>query len=279
VAIPIFNLAILLVLSSGFLHSVWNLYTKRSINKQVFLWFCQLAAIIIFLPWTIIEWDNAPITSTGGWIIVASMLLHGLYIYLLAAAYSIGDLSQMYPIMRGTSPLLVPLLGITLLNEKLSAVGWIGVLSILIGIVLLSNINFKRSESSSLRGPLLALAVGICIASYIVVDKVALNYVSAVVLNEATNIGNLLTLSWAVEDNDRGWNYRPCRILIVFVCLISGTCSTACSYEGDRNSIWNGHGNIYSAGKTRYKTIVYINLNYLGSYYLRSMGLISDENN
>jgi drug/metabolite transporter (DMT)-like permease len=197
VAIPIFNLAILLVLSSGFLHSVWNLYTKRSINKQVFLWFCQLAAIIIFLPWTIIEWDNAPITSTGGWIIVASMLLHGLYIFLLAAAFSIGDLSQVYPIMRGTSPLLVPLLGITLLNEKLSVVGWIGVLSILIGIALLSNINFKRSESSSLKAPLLALAVGICIASYIVVDKVALDYVSPVVLNEATNIGNLLTLSWA----------------------------------------------------------------------------------
>ena len=37
---------------------------------------------------------------------------------LLAAAYSIGDLSQVYPIMRGTSPLLVPLLGITLLNES-----------------------------------------------------------------------------------------------------------------------------------------------------------------
>ncbi|MNC64656.1 EamA-like transporter family protein [compost metagenome] len=39
--------------------------------------------------------------------------------------------------------------------------------------------------------------MGICIASYIVVDKIALNYVSAVLLNEATNIGNLLALSWA----------------------------------------------------------------------------------
>ena len=175
------------------------------------------------------------------------MLLHGLYIYLLAAAYSIGDLSQVYPIMRGTSPLLVPLLGTTLLNEKLSVVGWIGVLSILIGIALLSNVNFKRSESSSLKAPLLALAVGICIASYIVVDKVALDYVSPVVLNEATNIGNLLILSWAALNSkgiqkelsanwriiDRWWNYRTCRIFIVFVCLISGTSSTACSYEGE----------------------------------------------
>lgn len=192
-----FNLAILLVLSSGFLHSVWNLYTKRSINKKVFLWFCQLVAIFIFLPWTIIEWENAQLTSSGVWIIVASMFLHGLYIILLAATYSIGDLSQVYPIMRGTSPLLVPLLGVTLLNEKLSALGWIGVISIVVGIALLSNIKTKRNESSSLKAPLMALSVGICIASYIVIDKIALNYVSAVVLNEATNVGNLLALSWA----------------------------------------------------------------------------------
>lgn len=50
---------------------------------------------------------------------------------------------------------------------------------------------------SSFRAPLLALGVGISIASYIVVDKIALNYVSPIVLNQATNIGNLLILSWA----------------------------------------------------------------------------------
>lgn len=190
-----FSIALLLVLGSGFLHSVWNLYTKRSLNKNVFLWFCQLVAVIVFLPWTIAEWDSSPIPITGYWIILASMLLHALYVLLLAAAYSIGDLSQVYPIMRGTSPLLVPLLGVTLLGEKLTVLGWIGVISIVVGIVLLSDIKLKRNESS--KAPLLALAVGICIASYIVVDKVALQYVSAVVLNEATNIGNLTALSWA----------------------------------------------------------------------------------
>jgi len=61
----------------------------------------------------------------------------------------------------------------------------------------LSDIKFTRNEPSSSKAPLLALAVGICIASYIVVDKVVLNFVSPVVLNEVTNIGNLLALSWA----------------------------------------------------------------------------------
>ncbi|XEC93706.1 EamA family transporter [Paenibacillus tarimensis] len=191
------NIAVLLVLGSGFLHSVWNLYTKKSLNKNVFLWFCQLVAIIVFLPWTIMEWDSSQFTGAGLMVILASMFLHGLYIILLAAAYTAGDLSQVYPIMRGTSPLLVPLLGVTLLDEELTYTGWFGVISIVIGIALLSDIKFKLSERTHSKAPLMALAVGICIAGYIVVDKVALNYVSAVVLNEATNIGNLLALSWA----------------------------------------------------------------------------------
>lgn len=43
-----FGVAVLLVVGSGFLHSVWNLYTKRSINKSVFLWFTQIVAILFF---------------------------------------------------------------------------------------------------------------------------------------------------------------------------------------------------------------------------------------
>ncbi|EFM10603.1 protein of unknown function DUF6 transmembrane [Paenibacillus curdlanolyticus YK9] len=192
-----YSTAMLLVISSGFLHSIWNLYTKRSMNKTVFLWFTQLAALLIFLPWTIMAWPSNAISSTCWWLIAASLLLHALYIQLLAAVYSIGDLSQVYPIMRGTSPLLVPLLGVTLLHESLTAVGWLGVIIIVGGIASVSNLSLRSHGFTSLKTPLLALAVGICIAAYIVIDKLVLSEVPAVVLNESTNAGNLLVLSWA----------------------------------------------------------------------------------
>ncbi|MBP1990351.1 DMT family transporter [Paenibacillus eucommiae] len=195
-----YGIAVMLVLSSGFLHSIWNLYTKRSVNKNVFLWFCHLISIVVFLPWTLLEWKTFEISSTGLLVVAASVLIHGLYMVLLAAAYSIGDLSQVYPIMRGTSPLLVPVAGVLIFNESLSVYGWAGVACIVCGIVLLSNITFKSSSITSFKdfkAPLLALAVGICIASYIIVDKIALNHVSAVVLIQATNVGNVLALSWA----------------------------------------------------------------------------------
>ncbi|TMV49661.1 hypothetical protein FE783_14300 [Paenibacillus mesophilus] len=191
------GLAVLLVLGSGFIHAVWNLYTKRSMNKNVFLWCCQLIAIAVFLPWTIMELDSVEYTSASISLVAASMLLHGLYVVLLAAVYSVGDLSQVYPIMRGTSPLLVPLAGVLLLGEKLSQYGWAGVVLIVTGIVLSSGVNLQRGQGASLKAPLLALSVGLCIAGYIVVDKLALQVVPAVVLNEASNIGNVLALSWA----------------------------------------------------------------------------------
>lgn len=192
-----FGVAVLLVLGSGFFHSVWNLYAKKSLNKNVFLWFCQLVAVVVFLPWTIVAWDSSAVTWAGLGFILASMLLHGLYVVLLAAAYSAGDLSQVYPIMRGTSPLLVPLLAVTFLHERLSVIGWIGVAIIVASIALVSNVGLRRGAGSSAKAPLLAFAVGVCIAIYIIVDKVALDYVPAVVLNQATNVGNMLLLSWA----------------------------------------------------------------------------------
>lgn len=191
-------LAGILVVSSGFIHAVWNLYTKRSLDKNVFLWCCQLIAVVVFLPWALMELDEVRYSLAALALTLASMLLHGLYVVLLAAAYTAGDLSQVYPIMRGTSPLLVPLAGVLLLDERLTAQGWAGVLLIVLGIVLVSGVKLRGgSAKTPYKALLLALSVGLCIAGYIVVDKVALQYVPAVVLNEASNIGNALALTWA----------------------------------------------------------------------------------
>lgn len=184
-----------LVLLSGLVHSVWNLFTKNSINKNVFLWYCQIAAIFIFLPFVLAELESLKNIPLVGWgLIIISMILHGLYVLLLAKTYSIGDLSQAYPIMRGTSPLLVPLIGVSFLHERLSIMGWVGVLAIVLGIMIIGNLS-KISIANS-RVIILAFSVGIMITSYTLVDKLTLQYFSPVMLNEVTNFGNLLALSW-----------------------------------------------------------------------------------
>ncbi|WP_274364873.1 DMT family transporter [Paenibacillus thermotolerans] len=186
--------AVLLVLSSGFLHAVWNLFTKKSVNKSAFLWCCQLVAIVVFLPWAISDLGKAQSVPPAYLLLAASMLLHGTYMVLLAKAYTLGDLSQVYPVMRGMGPLLVPIIAVLFLNERLAAAGWAGVLLIVSGIAALS--RHGSNAAASKRAVAAALAVGICIAFYILVDKLSLQYMPATVLNEATNIANLLALSY-----------------------------------------------------------------------------------
>ncbi len=184
-----------LVLLSGLVHSVWNLFTKNSINKNVFLWYCHIAAILIFLPFVFADLQSLQNIPLVGWgLIIISMILHGLYVLLLAKTYSIGDLSQAYPIMRGTSPLLVPLIGVTFLQEQLTIMGWIGVVVIVLGIMIIGNL--RRISVVKNSAIIFAFSVGIMITSYTVVDKLTLQYFSPVMLNEATSIGNLLSLTW-----------------------------------------------------------------------------------
>lgn len=191
-------IAITLVVLSGLIHSIWNLFTKRSVNKVAFLWYCQCMAIVIFLPvsfYEIVHSNIVFIPLTGWLLIFASMVLHGLYVLLLAYTYTVSDLSQAYPIMRGISPLLVPIIGVLLLKEHLHWIGWTGITLIVSGIFLVN--GFKAGKLVTLnKATLAAISVGVMIASYTIIDKLTLKYLPPVTLNEATNIGNLIALSW-----------------------------------------------------------------------------------
>jgi len=194
----VYSVALIFVVLSGLIHSVWNLFAKKSVNKIVFLWFCQWAAIIIFLPFTIKELASFrfPIPSIGLMLLLVSVLFHGVYVFLLAKTYTIGDLSQAYPIMRGTSPLLVPLIGVLILNEHLSSIGWIGVICIVFGILFIGGIGIGNLSNLPSKTVLLAFCVGLMITGYTAFDKVTLHYIPPIALNEASNIGNLMALSW-----------------------------------------------------------------------------------
>jgi len=190
--------ALTLVLLSGFVHAIWNVFAKRSGHKAVFLWWCQWAAIAVFLPFALRELSTLQPVSPTGWLLAAaSVALHGVYVLLLAKTYTAGDLSQAYPIMRGTSPLLVPLLGVLLLQERLPWTGWCGVALIVGGIALTGDWRalFLGRRSAANRTLPLALAVGVMIAGYTVVDKIALAHLPAITLNSFSNVGNLLALS------------------------------------------------------------------------------------
>ena len=112
---------------------------------------------------------GAPLPSLESWgYIVASTVIHFGYYYLLYHSYRLGDLSQVYPIARGMAPILIAVGAQFFAGETLPPLAWLGVLVASGGIFLLSGSIF--SEKTSPLAVLTAMATGLMIASYSLVD-------------------------------------------------------------------------------------------------------------
>lgn len=132
----------------------------------------------------------------------ASGVVHAGYFALLGAGYRRGDLSVVYPVARGSSPLLVALLAPALLGDRLSPVGWAGVATIVAGLALVASGGLHGSDGSrggtGGTGVALGLAVGATSAAYSLIDRVGVGVVSPPVYLALQMLGAalLLTPAW-----------------------------------------------------------------------------------
>jgi drug/metabolite transporter (DMT)-like permease len=171
------GLALGLVLLAACVHASWNLLAKQAHDKLAFLWCSALASVILYLPlglWLLLAY---PVPPAGWAIIAASSLLEGAYYWGLAQAYRYGDLSLVYPIARGTAPLLVPLLAAAFLGERLSPLGAGGVGLVVVGVLTLHlpalswrGVRAFAGVAGQL-GTRYALLTGLFIAGYSTLDK------------------------------------------------------------------------------------------------------------
>jgi drug/metabolite transporter (DMT)-like permease len=104
--------------------------------------------------------------------LAASGVLHLVYALLLMRSYGVGDFNQVYPLARGTSPLLVTLAAALLANERLRATQLGGVLAVCIGLAALAG----RPRAAQREAVLLAAATGVAIASYTVLDGLGVRH-------------------------------------------------------------------------------------------------------
>jgi drug/metabolite transporter (DMT)-like permease len=200
----VFMITLILVLCSGLAHAVWNLLAKQSEDKEVFLWTIYVPVTVLLFPTLIVELTEAHFAPLEWLMIGLSLSIQSIYALLLAHTYKQGDLSQVYPIMRGTSLLLIPTSGVLILGESLPILGWLGIGCMLGGFIVMS--GRKRGielNQATMKPVLLALCVGLCITSYTLIDKVNLRYISPLALLEVTNIGFFLGLTPSVMGSGR----------------------------------------------------------------------------
>lgn len=188
-----------MVLGAAFLHAGWNYLAKKSRDKLVFIWWFLLVAMVCYLPMFLFFFPGQVISGLGWICIAATGILHFLYFWFLGRAYEQGDLSLVYPISRGSGPLLVPVLAVLFLQEQLSLLGGGGIALIIAGIYV---IHLQSFSPRSIAEPFLALREGatlwaLCtggsIALYSLVDKVGVQEVPPPVY-----IYLLVAITWAL---------------------------------------------------------------------------------
>lgn len=152
------------VLFGALLHASWNALVKSSTDKEMDTALIHLIGSLMAIPFVgYLGW--AP---RSAWpYLVASITIHIGYYFALTGAYRHGDLGLTYPLMRGVAPLLVALSASVTLGEQLPLLGWLGVLGISMGVLVL---GLSRHAFEAPRAVAFALGNAVIIAIYTVVD-------------------------------------------------------------------------------------------------------------
>jgi uncharacterized membrane protein len=228
-------LVISLVLLSAVMHALRNFFNKKALDKQAFIWWYEVFGLLFFAPvffFTLVRQDvNVSISWTY---IFLSGIVHFFYWYFLSSALKKGDLSFVYPIMR-SSPALVLFFSMTILKEDISALGFMGILLVVLGVYAIDIQKFALSEllkpfrslkqDWAVRFAFLTLLSS---AAYSLVDKLAVSVMNPVIfafIYPWVSLG-LLTI-YMFRAKDRGvlakeWRVHKGSILLCGVLSIFG---------------------------------------------------------
>src|SRR6478672_4045534 len=153
-----------LALAAAFLHAFWNLLLGRTRDPQAATAVALVSSVIVFAPVTAVVWR----ADARVWpFILTTSLLQLVYFALLATAYARAELSVVYPIARGTAPVLVLIVGVVALGTGASAAQAAGVCLVGMGVILVRGF---RGNADAL-GTAFALGIASTIAAYTLVDK------------------------------------------------------------------------------------------------------------
>jgi drug/metabolite transporter (DMT)-like permease len=171
--------AFALVITAALLHALWNLAAKRAGGDHRFALLSALLVTVVWAPaglW--FGWQELPRWGALEWAVVAaSATVHVLYFNVLLTGYRVADLSVVYPLARGSAPLLSAAAAVLLLGESLGPAGLAGVLAVCGGVFLVAGgpALWRQAQNPAARARTLAgvrwgLFTGLFIAGYTVID-------------------------------------------------------------------------------------------------------------
>lgn len=180
---------LLAILIAVVMHVTWNLLARHSRPDAEFLWWAIGGHLVLFAPWTLVVMvrEAADLPQVLACVAVSSVALF-IYFAALRTAYRHAPVALVYPLAR-SAPLLIALVGVMVLGEQLSALGWTGIVASTLAILLLG----ASGRTGQARRALLPAGLAACGTTvYSLADRVAvvqlpgysaqLGYVSATYL-------------------------------------------------------------------------------------------------
>ena len=154
------------VLFAALCHAGWNALVKVGLDPLSSTTLISVGAGVVGL--VALPLVGIPSAASWPWLF-ASVVIHLFYFAALIESYRTGDLGQVYPIARGSAPLMTAVIATILIGEHLSAVGWIGVVTLVSGVFLLS-LRGGRELALDMRAVGFALMTAVTICTYSIVD-------------------------------------------------------------------------------------------------------------
>jgi len=171
--VPLTSIA--LVVLAAFIHATWNLLSKRAASAGLgFIAAYTAIACVLYFPW--VAWLLVHGEIEWTWSVTACLIVSGVlhlgYSVCLQRGYQVAELSVIYPVARGSAPMLSSIAAFTLLGEHPSVSGVVGLVAVVFGIVLISTrgdlSGFRRPQGFA--GLRWGMATGGLIAAYTVID-------------------------------------------------------------------------------------------------------------
>jgi drug/metabolite transporter (DMT)-like permease len=171
-----------LVIFAGLIHASWNIAAKKAGGDSRFAFFTAVVMMVFWAPvglW--LGWQQLPGWTAQAWAFVAaSGVIHVLYYTVLLRGYRKSDLTVVYPLARGSGPLMSSMFAILVLGEHISALGVAGIVAVVAGVFMVAGgptlfrtLDDAERHARVRKGLVYGLLTGVCIASYTVVDGYA----------------------------------------------------------------------------------------------------------
>ncbi|PXY27533.1 DMT family transporter [Prauserella muralis] len=218
--------ALALVLVAAVVHAAWNLVAKRvrAGARFVFLYYSVSAAVL--LPVVAVSLVTTDARPQWTWLLAAAVtaVCHVCYGVVLQRGYAVGDLSVVYPLARGSGPLLSVLAAVLVLGERPGALGLAGALLVVAGVLLISGRPSGADRRARRAGIGYGLLTGATIAAYTLWDAYSVTTLSVppvVYFGTGALLQSLLLAPYALRGGQTRALWRDHRKEVVLVGVLS----------------------------------------------------------